>query len=346
MKTVATVLLALFVASSSAHAQGVAWQELSFDDALAAAQAQDTLLFVDVYATWCGPCLRLDAEVFPTSQAGAATDGLVALRIDAESGEGPAIAERYHVVGFPTLLLLDAQGQEIDRVFGFLPPDEFAETVRGYREGRGTIEELRARVAADPSDLALVLELGERAAVRGEGAEALALLERVIAEDADNAAGLRVRAHHTLGKYLYLRGSGDLEAAKAQLRIVLEQFPDTPQAEDAAYQMLIAEIRGGETEAAQARIAGLLGAEPDADAINAICWLCYRERFQMAEAVAMARAALEREPGAASLWDTLAELQFAQGDAASAVASTQRAIEAAPDETYYQRQLARFSSGL
>ena len=82
--------------------------------------------------------------MFPTTLAGEAAAGLVAIKVDAEAGEGPAIVERYHVVGYPTVLVLDAEGNEVDRIFGFLPAEEFASTLRSYRDGSGTITALRA----------------------------------------------------------------------------------------------------------------------------------------------------------------------------------------------------------
>jgi thioredoxin-like negative regulator of GroEL len=337
--------LCLLVSSASvARAEGVTWQPLTVDEALARAEASSTLVLIDVYATWCGPCQRLDDEVFPTAVVGGATSDLVALRIDAEADEGPAVVERFHVVGYPTVLLLRADGTEIDRVFGFMPAEELASTVTGYREGRGTIDELRSRVAAAPDELELVLELGFRSAVRGEYSEATPLLERVIAEDPDNARGLRVQAHYVLGKFMFLRGQANYAAALEQFELLTTLFPDTGEAAEAPIQAAIAHARAGDEAAASAALERVLARAPaDSATYNTVAWACFRENFQLERGIAIAERGLALNPADHSLWDTLAELQFASGDREGALRSIAQAAELAPEVAYYQRQLERFS---
>lgn len=342
-----SVVLLLAFCANNATAEGVQWQDISVDDALAAAAEQGTMVLVDVYATWCGPCHRLDAEVFPTDEAGAATNELIAVKIDAETGAGPEVVERWHVVGYPTLLLLHPDGTEIDRVFGFMPADEFSQTVQSYREGRGTIAVLREQVAADPDNLELVLELGQRATVRGEYEEALTHLNRIIGADPDNAAGLRVQAHYMLGKYMYLRGSSDYPAAMAQFQLLMDEYGETDEGKEAVFQMAIAKIRAGDREVALAYLNQVVAdAQSDASMLNSVAWMMFREKFELEVAIGFARIGLEAEPDADSLWDTLAEIQFETGDVAGAVESIQHSVTISPDEAYYQGQLERFSAAL
>lgn len=344
------VLLVVSIAAAwlipqAGYASGVNWQNLSVDEALALATQDGTEVLLDVYATWCGPCQQLDAEVFPTDLLGAATDDLIAIRLNAEEGEGPAIVERYHVVGYPTVLLLQPDGVEIDRIFGFMPADEFASTVDGYQLGAGTIAQLREQVAADPANLELVYELGYRSAIRGETEEAITRLTHVVEVDADNGLGLRSQAHFVLGKYLYLRGAGDTIAALEQFSIITEQFPDSVQASQVPFQAAIALCRSGDETAAREAFEAILAEEPDSvGPYNAVAWTCYRESFQLQWGLEVGQRGLEIDPTSHSLWDTYAELQNASGDVQGAIESIQQAITLAPEEAYYQRQLERFQS--
>lgn len=43
---------------------------------------------------------------------------LAVQRIDANQGDGPAIVDQYSIRGHPTLLLIDREGTEIDRLLG------------------------------------------------------------------------------------------------------------------------------------------------------------------------------------------------------------------------------------
>ena len=42
-------------------------------------------------------------------------------RINADKGDGPAIMRKYKILGHPTLLIFDGQGQEVQRLVGPQP---------------------------------------------------------------------------------------------------------------------------------------------------------------------------------------------------------------------------------
>ncbi|MDX1666390.1 MAG: thioredoxin family protein, partial [Saprospiraceae bacterium] len=51
------IFLTVFLFTSSAlTAQGIAFFEGTWKEALAAAKEQEKVIFVDAYTTWCGPC--------------------------------------------------------------------------------------------------------------------------------------------------------------------------------------------------------------------------------------------------------------------------------------------------
>lgn len=90
-----------------AQADGIAFRELSFPEALKRAEVEDKLLFVDCFTTWCGPCKRLSKVVFKDSLvADYFNRHFVNLKMDMEKDEGVELRKKYGVHAYPTLLLL------------------------------------------------------------------------------------------------------------------------------------------------------------------------------------------------------------------------------------------------
>src|SRR5262245_24739094 len=96
----------------SAREAGVAFEPGSppWAEVLAKAKAAGKPVFVDFSTEWCGWCKKLDRDTFSRASVAEAMKALVCVHVDAEKGEGPALAERYHASGFPTLVVVDAAG--------------------------------------------------------------------------------------------------------------------------------------------------------------------------------------------------------------------------------------------
>ena len=146
----ATLLLALpAVPARGETAPGVAFLEgRPFAEALRRARAEKKPLMVDTYAVWCGPCKQLDRTTFADPQVGAwARKNVVAVKVDAEKGEGRRLAQRYAVRAFPTVLFLDSSGNELDRMQGVFGPEDFVRLGDAILAGRTPLGEALAKLA-------------------------------------------------------------------------------------------------------------------------------------------------------------------------------------------------------
>ncbi|HLP92423.1 MAG TPA: thioredoxin family protein [Saprospiraceae bacterium] len=86
---------------------------------LDSALQQGKPVFMDFYTNWCGPCKILDREVLTNQRVVQKfSRKFINLKINAEQGDGPALAQKYSVKAYPTLILLDAKGQEQKRIVG------------------------------------------------------------------------------------------------------------------------------------------------------------------------------------------------------------------------------------
>jgi len=99
---------------------------LSLDEALAKAKKENTLVLADMSAIWCSSCRKLDAEVLSHEDVKRAiSKNYVFSRIEYESVEGEAFMKKYQVSGFPTLLVLDANGNMLRTLPLTFSPQQF-----------------------------------------------------------------------------------------------------------------------------------------------------------------------------------------------------------------------------
>jgi thiol:disulfide interchange protein len=110
---------------SKKSSSSLPFTDLSFEEALARARAEKKLVFVDLYADWCGWCTRMDEDVFTNARVQHALLDFIPIKVDADRGGGRSVAARYSVTGLPAFLLLNGDGEVVRRFDGYLPIEEF-----------------------------------------------------------------------------------------------------------------------------------------------------------------------------------------------------------------------------
>ncbi|MCM1076397.1 MAG: thioredoxin family protein [Bacteroides sp.] len=134
------------------------FRHITFDEAKAAAKAEGKQIFIDFFTTWCGPCKRLAANVFPTKSVGDYLNGnFVCLKIDAEKGEGVELAKKFGVRAYPTLAVVDANGELVGSFSGLKEGDEFIASVEMCKNLELSPEKVAARYESGERNLPLVL---------------------------------------------------------------------------------------------------------------------------------------------------------------------------------------------
>ncbi|MCF0059460.1 thioredoxin fold domain-containing protein [Dyadobacter sp. CY356] len=88
------------------------------------AKAENKIIFLDAYTTWCGPCKLLQKNVFTKPEVGALfNQKFINVKVDMESGEGPKLAQKYPLEGYPTLFFIDGDGKIVKQVIGYQNPE-------------------------------------------------------------------------------------------------------------------------------------------------------------------------------------------------------------------------------
>ncbi|HQK95102.1 MAG TPA: thioredoxin family protein [Armatimonadota bacterium] len=103
-------------------AEGIQWVS-DLDQAVRSAAAEKKPVMVDFYTDWCSWCKKLDSDTYTDTEVQKLAARFVNAKVDAEADR--AAAEKYQVDGFPTIVFLSPDGEEIHRIGGYAPPEKF-----------------------------------------------------------------------------------------------------------------------------------------------------------------------------------------------------------------------------
>lgn len=227
------------------------------------AKDKKQLIFVDLFAQWCGWCHRFEAEVYPSEAFQKATSDMVLLKLDTEDGaEGTKLAQKFAISSLPTFLVLTPDLTLAGIIRGYAAPNDF---VSMLKDTRGKHEKFLALVASEKTfsndfqkrlDLArefnarsaftdseprlkkLTTEKGVPVAIRDAAYYDLAVAQILQKKYADSLkttqsllsmskTGEPVERAFLLQAQIYLE-QNNLAAARDQFRKFKQSFPNSP----------------------------------------------------------------------------------------------------------------------
>ncbi|PWU13271.1 MAG: hypothetical protein C5B49_14945 [Bdellovibrio sp.] len=140
-----------------------------YDEALKQARLHHQLLMIEFFARWCPGCIRLDTEVLQQPAFAELTRKMTRLRLDVDRFENSGLVGKYNAKAIPTLLVLNSEEAEIDRLTDFQPLEVITRWVQ--------------TLAKDPTPIAGLqqnpLLLGRRLLAAHRPMEALEQLKKV-----------------------------------------------------------------------------------------------------------------------------------------------------------------------
>jgi tetratricopeptide (TPR) repeat protein len=259
------------------------------------------------------------------------------------------LAKKYNLGGIPTVVVIDPQGLEVDRIIGY-DDDRSAwlKTLLAYLYGIDTVQDMQERFEAKPN-MVMAHDLAQKYLDRGDGTNALIWV--------DQCSSLKPDAP-TNNKLTLIRGQALLltdPVKGAEALMGLAVSPDNVLGLE-AFQALSAFYRrqarntSDPEEKNKAKAARLdvfhrvVAARPsDPDVLSEYAWYCAAEGIELDQALAAAQKASDIKKDDAETLSVLAEVAFKTQKGEMALQTIDRAIALSPDESFYTKQKEKFS---
>jgi len=119
IKNILLIMVFSIVGIQTVSSQGIDFFHGTWEEALEKAKKENKILFVDSYTTWCGPCRRLQKNIFPLKQAGDVYNKhFISVKMNMETQEGMKFGLTYPVGAYPTLYFIAPDGKVIFKKVG------------------------------------------------------------------------------------------------------------------------------------------------------------------------------------------------------------------------------------
>ncbi|MEZ5358770.1 MAG: tetratricopeptide repeat protein [Candidatus Zixiibacteriota bacterium] len=175
-----------------------------------------------------------------------------------------ALADQYGIAGYPTVILTQPDGTEIDRMYGYYPPEEFLPMLQDYLADRNTLADYLRR-----ADTAATMEvyntIGNKYTSRKMFTEAETYYRKILQQDPTNKLGYSDSAMYNIGE-MKIRAK-QFAAAQETFDRLRKTYPESPLFDDALYEKAIAMRRADQFDDAIAGFKEFLSAHPESDLV-------------------------------------------------------------------------------
>ena len=195
---------------------GIEWFDGDVDAAFARAKAEGKPVFLYWGAEWCPPCHELKASVFSRADFQQKAKLFVPVYLDGDTTGAQKWGDVFHVSGYPTVVILDADRRELTRMSGGMDLSQYAESLDlvlgDVRPVTDTLASLEKSAAPLSPDDCRRLAYNDWVVTETSSPDAANALELAAAQCPAEA---RVERARLLASAAYLSTSADSKALEA-----------------------------------------------------------------------------------------------------------------------------------
>ncbi len=217
---IALSLIVLLIVSCASRPVKTSWVS-SLNEAVKMAEKSKQNILVFFYTSWSKWSQILEEKSLNNSKLADLKDRLIFTKLNAETNRDLTL--QYNVTDFPSLILLNPKGEEIDRIVGYNSTKELVKKINNYLRGKETLADLQNRVRKDSSNAELNFRLGEKFQERGQWSQAEKYYQLVLKTDPKNS---KSKADLALFNLAIIKiKNNDFDQALEKLDQLKNQFP-------------------------------------------------------------------------------------------------------------------------
>ena len=283
----------------------------------------------------------LDANTFTNHNvAKTLNENFINIKVDAETEYGQQLFTDFSGTGYPLILFLDSDKNEIDRFYGYYEADKFSSKLADILKGENVFPNLLNRYKMGDNSAETMSQLAKKYADRGEDSLALSLYNLVI-DSKDVSLDMFHEAKYFINTKLLWGGK------LKSMENYLKKYPGSPYIQDGLYQLLAYFKNSGDTENELLYFDNYLNKfSDDPWFLNQYSWRMteLNQNLELAlEKANLALSLLEKDAeGIANIIDTKAEVLWKLGKTDEAIQTIEEALMIDPNNEYFQIQKEKF----
>ena len=283
----------------------------------------------------------LDANTFTNHNvAKTLNENFINIKVDAETEYGQQLFTDFSGTGYPLILFLDSDKNEIDRFYGYYDAGEFANKLDDILKGENIFPDLLKRYEMGDNSAETMSKLAKKYSDRGKDSLAISLYKLVI--DSKNVS---LDMFHEAKYFINtkLLWAGKIESMEAYLN----KYPGSPYIQDGVSQLLAYFKNSQDEEREIFYFDNYLNKfSNDPWFLNQYSWRMTELNKNLESAldkVNLALTLLDKDAdGIANIIDTKAEVLWKLGKIDKAIQTIEEALMIDPDNEYYQIQKEKF----
>ena len=193
-----------------------------------AASQKNQPMIVEFYTQNCPWSKMLDDSTYVNKIVIEMSLDMVFAKINVDKDS--LLSKNFGVSFFPTIIIFQSNGTEVDRLVGYYPPADFFNEIQLYLQGCETLEDYLVRLADEPDKIEYHLIVAEKYRNRSDWSLAIEYYSHVVRLSPEDNSNVENSMLEIAGVYSEKK---DYAKAIAGYNEFIQRFPDSDKVEDA-----------------------------------------------------------------------------------------------------------------